>query len=908
MNTAASTPNGSPIQQSIEYRLAKDLFKSKLKEGRSPNDAAFDLETHGMDKSLVLAIQLEVEQESLLIKGYGGNSVFDPSGDSWYFPGDDGQFFTNVRETLSKQLPADTVREISSTADEILGVCGNPQRAEMNQRGLVIGYVQSGKTTSFISLAAKAVDAGYKLIIILSGMTDNLRAQTQERVDQVLIGNLKSRWQPLTTVEHDFTGSTAAEPMLTPVNNQGVVAVVKKNPGRLRRLVKWLSSASSMTASTPILIIDDEADQATPNTAKARDRASRINGLLRKLCSFPKTTYVAYTATPFANLLMDTEAKDDLFPRDFIVSLPEPAGYMGTTQLFGRASLPDETERFDPLDVIRTIDSDEGAEILRRLKEKSPIRIPRASALGESIMWFLLATAARRARDGQAKHSSMLVNVSSLSDDHFIVQKAIDGFLRELRNIPDTELETVMRQLWQQQNVERASEIAGIASVDLDAAITEMKCVLDAATTIVDNYKSQERLQYSKDKPETVIVTGGNTMSRGLTLEGLIASYFLRTTKTYDTLLQMGRWFGFRPGYQDLPRVWMTDEMSSWFADLALIEAEVREQIRAFAPKLDRGKVIPGHDRPSEVAVKIRQHPSMSIVAPNKARHGQEVGISLSGARLQTTVFQSDDFAVLLDNQKAVRELVAAAQSNGSQLTTFASRRKGFTDLPADLIINFLHAYRFHPDSRRIDPSLIEQYVRKEMASDGLRHWNVVFEGSHIPPSQSRPTLDLGLSFPVTTVTRSRRSSTYGDANIGALVTENHRGLDLPADLGPDQATQEIGDSEIRRLRDQHGYVNGLIVIYPINKDSKYRGKGDDDGDATRFDLEAVEHVIGLAIYFPTAKGPESNIVYSAAKTREPLINAEEEAAVIAEALAADDYDENNALAEEKVDADGSDA
>lgn len=911
MEELALTPNANMSNDPM-FAMAKKLFETQLELGRSTDEAAFELEKFGIERAVILDIQLRVEQEGNRIKAHGDAAVFDPSGESWYFPqGGDHKFFAQVRERLEKDLGKAVANDVSDAADQILGSCGNPHRSSFDNRGLVVGYVQSGKTTSFMSLAAKAVDYGYKFVIILSGMTDNLRSQTQDRVDDVLVGKHKAEWHALTSKEHDFVGHVGAEAILNPNNGQGVLAVVKKNPGRLRRLVKWLNQAQAQTVTTPILVIDDEADQATPNTAKARDRASRINGLLRQLVSFPKVSYVAYTATPFANLLMDTEAKDDLFPRDFIVSLPEPDGYMGTTQLFGRTSLSSESEEFAPKRVISYVSDEESSEVLKNLKSLDGPKITQGSGFSAAILWFLIATAARRIRDQKSKHSSMLVNVSPLADVHFNLQSAIDSYLLELKSLAEDDLKPMLRTVWDQQEAEATARAESLEPVDFESAAAGAVEVLGQVKTVVDNYKSDNRLYYGQESAETVIVIGGNTMSRGLTLEGLISSYFLRSSRTYDTLLQMGRWFGFRPGYTDLPRVWMTTEMSSWFADLALIEAEIREQIRAYAPAVVDGKVIPGHHKPTEVAVKIRQHPSMAVVAPNKARFAKRVSVSLSEKKLQTTVFESKDAEVLLDNQNSVRQLFEDASANSVPLHRFGSGRLGLAGVSAGEVVSFLRQYHLHPGTRTFDIDLIADYLKKENQANGLNEWNIVVEGSHLDAGAhpERASLELGLPNPVVTVNRSRRVSEFGAANIGALITENHRNLDTLTSEDAASLTKYVAsrgksasvDRAILDWKRENNHDRGLLVIYPIDKDSTY-ALAKVEGKDERFALDADEHVIGIALFFPPARGPESMVEFVAAAASDALIDPDEEIAE-AEAISADEEDEHNAVREQEQDA-----
>lgn len=853
-----------------------------------------------LDADDAISVRARYEMKANVIRLLEDESaIIDPSVNAWYRPEGDGRFFAATRLKLGRDLPAHVVAQVSDRADQVLGSLANPRSERFSSRGLVIGYVQSGKTTSFISLAAKAADAGYKLIIILSGLTDNLRTQTQYRVDTTLIGDLAGDWRALTTQDSDFQNSGKPDADLNRKNGQPCVAVVKKNPSRLQALIDWLErGSSSLVKQTPILIIDDEADQATPNTAKGKDRATKINSLLRTLAGYPKAAYVAYTATPFANLLMDAQSSSDLYPRDFIVSLPEPDGYVGTSRMFGRDRLGEGGQELEPLDVVRDVTDDEARLLQSEARSGDVSGALEADALRDAVSWFLLATTARRIRSGETKHSSMLVNISSLSDSHFRTGARVQGMLQGIDAQlmeDDSGLRETLTALWERELEQLPPEEVGEAEVPFDEIWLRFAETLRSTIVIVDNYRSPQRLVYTDEDPLTVIVVGGNTMSRGLTLEGLISSYFLRTSRTYDTLLQMGRWFGFRPGYLDLVRVWMPRLLQQWFRDLALVEAEIREEIRRYAPVIVNGEVVGGEVRPNQIAVRIRQHPAMAVVAAAKARHMQKVSLSYSGQVAQTILFESDDAAAMDANIEATKQFFDAIRSGGGEEITFPSGRRGFAEVRAESIIEFLRNYSVHPEARAFLPDKIVEYIEKELRANGLRTWNVVVAG--VNGAGTEHAYDIGLATPVGLIRRTRRGTADSGARIGALVSGGDRILDVRDDaLYRDAAATEASskDKRARLWKEDHGLRDGLLVIYPIDMNSQRLVNGEVD---TKVSLRAAQHVIGLGVFFPPNVGAHSAVEYVAAAL--PEWNLEDEEAAEAEALAADERDSERMHAQE---------
>ena len=253
---------------------------------------------------------------------------------------------------------------IGNASTEIVSLLDDPSQASFRCRGLVIGYVQSGKTANMMAVIAKALDAGYNYVIILAGLTNKLRQQTQRRIEHDVADRYREYWQLLTNAgdKGDFQGLSNGQ-FFVPGKPSVALAVVKKNVAPLGRLIDTIGRTPQATLrKMKVLVIDDEADQASVNSSSNEMNMTRINEQIRTLlAALPAASYVGYTATPFANVFINPHAKngelDDLYPRDFITALEEPQGYFGTKQLFG----------VDPIDPANPLPEEEGLDVIRRI-------------------------------------------------------------------------------------------------------------------------------------------------------------------------------------------------------------------------------------------------------------------------------------------------------------------------------------------------------------------------------------------------------------------------------------------------------------------------------------------------------------------------------------------------------------
>ena len=843
-----------------EVKEVAGTIQAMVSGGMTADEACRSLGKFGASSGVIEAARALYEKRVGIIGSLKEPAaVISPSRErSWYGGPTEtsfrwNEFTRNLRGTLPGSIVDEALKEIDEATSRVLDLAGAPGSPTIRSKGMVLGYVQSGKTTNFMGVMAKAADAGYRLFIVLSGITDNLRSQTQQRIEEVLVGQHESKWYLLTDVDRDFSNPGNAANLLNDPS-QRLIAVVKKNGYRLRGLKEWIQSAGPEVAKAlPIMVIDDEADQASLNVGR-NGHVTRINGLIGQIIGHPKSAYVAYTATPFANLLTDTARYESLYPDDFIVEMKQPKGYFGPERLFGRDALSGDGDGFEStgLDVIRII-SDLEADMARPPTGRGavydwwPTITP---ALRDSIDWFLMATAARRARWDAATHSTMLVHTSMLSEAHNRMRAPVAAYIESLIanvGVDESIRERLHRQWLDEVDAVSASSME-LPDVSWDEVWERIPEVLGNVKVVVDNYRSPDRLYYRKGEPTTAIVIGGNTLSRGLTLEGLVSSYFVRSASAYDTLLQMGRWFGYRTGYEDLPRIWMPEDLAEWFADLATVEEEIRRDIRAFGPEL----------RPRDVGVRIRKHPSMAITSAAKMRGAVDAAIDYSGKREQTILFEHLDEEWLEGNLEATRRLFSWADQEVGRQELAKDGRLIFRGVPGEQIIDFLQEYQMHENAVRLRSDLLIGYMRHQMEQGGLQTWNVVLmENASRAPNED---LDLGLGRPTRAIERSKLKRVSHYANIKSLVSRVDRiaDVDVPVDQLPGDVDPEKDESLAKYRQDVIGDV-GLLVVYPIDKDSKVRrisrAMDRDQPRDPRVDLEAVNHVIGLGFFFPKSVG-----------------------------------------------------
>lgn len=642
-----------------------------------------------------------------------------------------------------KKFNREVINVLDIDTNKIIDHLENPMKpGGWKRKGLCVGHVQSGKTANYLGVICKAADAGYKVIIVLAGLLNSLRNQTQERIDEGFVGRDSSLQLqaatlsetltgvgklssdqfpvPLTTSTQDFDRNIATQlgAQISQFHDP-VIFVLKKNVSILRNLIDWLKNNNSELNRFPMLLIDDEADHASVNTSKDDEDPTATNSRIRELLGlFEQSSYLGYTATPFANIFIDPESddemlQDDLFPRDFIISLDTPTNYVGASRIF---------EDSGDLDIVREVDDYEDILPLSHKKDEFPAALP--SSLHEAIRSFILVKVMRNLRGQENSHNSMLINVSRFTDIQSNIKWQVHEYLNELRQainhhyaLPEHDAlqsrEVVsLRKTWDREFSGTEFSWADIQP-ELKAAVSPVHVIE------VNGSRNAEELDYNKrDYPNgrNVIAIGGLSLSRGLTLEGLTVSYFLRNSKMYDTLMQMGRWFGYRSGFDDICRVYMTEEALSWYSHISRVTDELREEFR----RMEKAKMTPG-----DFGLCVRSHPeSLIVTARNKMRTGRRVPmqVSLEGRLVETSVlFRSPEIVSgNLDSFKRLMQELSAGSADKDHQPGCLYRK-----VPAHLIVSFIESFDNHPASQLTEPKPLIDYI-EWLSSRGTTEWDVV--------------------------------------------------------------------------------------------------------------------------------------------------------------------------------------
>jgi hypothetical protein len=615
-------------------------------------------------------------------------------------PGIDWSHWNRYRQLLLDEegMPDPVVAKVSTVTDQILGLLEDPQRQGMwTVRGLVVGSVQSGKTANYCGLINKAVDAGYKLIVVVAGIHDNLRTQTQGRIDSGVVGRdtrldaasgvmfgvgafgVATVVQQLTTYDRDFSAK-ALQGQNVAIGSDPVILVVKKHAKILQNLRKWVMRVAGSPkpadlrragrkdgdekwiAGCPMLLIDDEADHASINTSKT-DRTAINNAMVELLTVFQQSSYVGYTATPYANLFSDSDDAENIFPRNFIVNIPAPDNYVGVAKVFGSDDDPDTgIEGVDGLPIVRNLDViDEDFEAFVPPKHKIDF-VPEAlpDSLNTAIKAFVITCAVRNVRRrsvSMSKHDSMLVHLSrftNVMDRYHVLLKAEKDRLEAAVRTGSKSVLAEFKDVWDKDFAITFDKMP-LADRGIPVSWDEVQDELHHVLLKIDvrniHGKSGEFLDYDKHRENglSVIAIGGDKLSRGLTLESLSVSYFLRTSKMYDTLMQMGRWFGYKDGYVDVCRIYTSGQLIEWYKHIALADRELRmEFVKMFAAK----------QTPIEYGLKVRSHPhGLRITALSKMRSGTKRLLSFAFQLIQTNKFER---SAIVGNFTALQNFISS--------------------------------------------------------------------------------------------------------------------------------------------------------------------------------------------------------------------------------------------------------
>jgi len=626
------------------------------------------------------------------------------------------------------------ISALDEITNEILDGFGDPQEQIFKRRGLVMGDVQSGKTNTYVRICCKAADAGYKVIILLTGTLEVLRQQTQGRMDEGFVGFDSSalltrgkescigvgKYPPkksvvvYTSTAMDFRTNVATQ-VNVPLEStkDPILFVIKKNKSVLKNLNDWLRAINGdrQVEDSALLLIDDEADNASVNTAEL-ENVTAINKEIRDMLGqFRKNTYVGFTATPYANIFIDPDADADLFPRDFIYSLSSPNNYVSPESIY---SLDENTA--ENAFMIRNIEVDEKAENkglpeipYNHKKEHVIPSIPKS--LQKAIDCFFLSCAIRDIRGDSKEHMSMLINVSRFTGVQESMKDLVIERLYDMRqsistysglSVKDALVDQVIHSLWETFNQEYSGQ--GINWEDIQSK-------LDSATRSIVvrsvNSKNGAGTLTYKDTPDglRLIAIGGNSLSRGLTLEGLCISYFYRRSQSYDTLMQMGRWFGYREGYKDLCRIWMTKDSREWYAGISQATEELKAQLE---------EMRSSNQTPEDFGLMVMDDVNgLMITSRNKMRTASNEYIvkSVNGRVVSTEYIFTDPQSVDA-NMNMIRKAIADIEDSGTKAwRNDVTENYVWRNVPKEHVISILKKFKLPTSNHMFDADALTKLI-----------------------------------------------------------------------------------------------------------------------------------------------------------------------------------------------------
>ncbi|MBE0610059.1 MAG: Z1 domain-containing protein [Dehalococcoidia bacterium] len=836
-------------------------------------------------------------------------------------------------EEEKRYAPA-TVRRLGQLTDEVLRRLEDPDRGgSWDRRGLVVGQVQSGKTSNYAGLICKAADAGYRLIIVLTGRTNSLRSQTQLRLDEAFLGfdtrasrfvdphggaTQKNRLVGVglaglvdlfpmsgTNSEEggDFNQKVANQYGIIPGGQQPILLVVKKHGGVLNNVIAWATSINvhvdpetgqRVVRDVPLLLIDDEADDASVNTNPVVDEDGRVdedvsptttNKRIRQLLwSFEKSAYVGYTATPYANIFIHPggELPDlgpDLFPRHFVFSLPEASNYIGPARVFGiESDAATSVSANAPIPVVRDVSDYFDWIPDRHRKGHVPGELP--SSLREALRAFILSCAARLARGQGDAHNSMLVHVTRFTDVQGRVTQQIRDELTSLQNRirygdgnSSSQLRAELKDLWEndfqrtattirEMEPELSAEIPSVAWNAVERFLTEAAERIRVKTI---NGAANDALEYW-DHPSGlyVIAIGGDKLSRGLTLEGLTVSYYLRASQMYDTLMQMGRWFGFRDGYLDVCRLYTTTLLQEWYRHITVASEELRMEFQRMA---ELGQT------PEDFGLRVRTHPSgLRITSAGKMRHGTPMRVSFAEHAVESLTISLSPGAIRA-NFVQLEGLIRELQQRSPVARTERSGNWVWRGVGGARVAAFFNGLHEDPDSSA-HVNQVSKYIAAQLQQDELNNWTVVLVSNssrvngHVTYAGE---LDVGLTFRggrsgIQKFTIDHRLISPADEASDLEPEQRERALQRTverwrANLSPRKGKVEPSIPSGPDVRAERTKDKGLLLLYPLSG----HGTSEDGSDVP----------FGFAVSFPASATARSvdysvNDIYRQLELRSP--------------------------------------
>ena len=804
----------------------------------------------------------------------------------WYQASSKRPYWESHKQWLleNDKKPVDVVASIDKSTDEIMSLLENPLRQDSwDRRGMVVGNVQSGKTSNFIALANKALDSGYKFIIILSGLTKDLRKQTHDRLDSgffgfntehasimdseymLPLGKIRQEQKikrPNTLTNSGINGDLSTSTLRGAMNFQTEDAklfCIKKNKTSLQNAINNILKDPNISSKIeidysnykfkklskikdqPILIIDDEVDHASVDTGmKALDEEDNpneeynpktINRLIRMLLNmYDRKSYIGYTATPFANVFIHPKAKtknegEDLFPKSFIQDLPEPSNYYGIKKLFSEEKDDIEDSFLENIDDHCTDPGDikcsEGWIPPKHLKNHEAIfdgEDKHTKSLRKAILNFIISCSIRNLRGHIKQHKSMLIHVTKYilvnEQVKFQVIKTMDRLRSILLNPGTSEYNLLKEEI--SKEIKEFSHKENYSFEDLINFSEGIEDVIKDISLNIKNLSGNssdtldyERYKNIKNRGLQTIIIGGDRLSRGITLEGLSVSYFLRSSKMYDTLMQMGRWFGYRDGYEDLCKLFTTYDLRDWFYHIAEATEELKLQFRIMSEQ---------NKTPKDFGLKVKSHPLLMVTSRVKMQHGYKIKSSFIDHFGQTTSF---DLSKVDQNYETAQKLINTIGEpieNNLIKRAYGNEKNSFVwkNIDSLKIIDFLKNYKIHRDAQLVRPDYYAQYIKNLNSINELNNWTIGLMGS----GSTNVLENICDKYEVNLLKRKARK-TYDENkySIGVLTNPNHQMLDL-TEKEIKEIIEKSSDKKDYgvRARQFRSSKNGLLLLYPIEK------------------------------------------------------------------------------------------
>ena len=756
-----------------------------------------------------------------------------------------GLHWNSFKALMSRHLSEVQIAELDNSTDKLLSSIEDPEReGDWHSRGLVIGDVQSGKTTNFIALVNKAIDTGYKVVVVLSGLHNNLRRQTQIRFEEGVSGwNTQSKQN-----EKPFCGIANPAPVnidpydlkishLTTRDDKGdflanqesglklgvgcVYSINKKNYKTLENLISFFRielEGVGNRGSIPFLLIDDEADNASIDTSRPDEDSSRINGLVKELLNlFPRNSYIGYTATPFANILINPEDEDDLFPRNFLMTLGRPENYIGAKEIFGMVNDEGEEDNeeiierdtryhwFVNLDAAPFnsdwrdfIPSPNRADSLEFMDEL-PL------SLKDAIYSFIIAVTVRNLRGDQFEHKTMLIHATRL--------KILQNRLRDLVSnfIDEIYAAFAVSQLDEQnEHLERLKRVFTRCYSNIPETWNELAPDLTSSVSLLKNHVygingDNKDVIDEEEYPNGLnsIRIGGDKLSRGLTLPGLMTSYFLRVSRMYDTLMQMGRWFGYRGNYEDLCQIFTTAQLYNWFGHVSNAAESLRSRIFEMN-QMDY--------TPTEYTQQVQAHPgSMLVTALNKQRYTRRIALSFSEELIQLTSFDLSIKGIASQKRNANRiEVLMDKLLLGFRYEEKRGARV-FKGVNPEIVNKLIKEFEHTEEAGVWHSSNILSYIHTMNIKGELTEWNIAFQTSTKPAVGA-----ISKSFSTYNMVSNIRSGAKSALGIFSMSNRNlasigHEKFDFDSDplIGAENKTR-------RHIRRSRSPKVGLLIIYLV--------------------------------------------------------------------------------------------